>query len=483
MSGLKRFSSTTGFHNALKEKGTQNSLSSTAIGFKKIQESKNKKTKYDNFVGDAAAIIDQFEHKSDLLKIDNLADFLKKKQAVKKEGMRRLRCKVMKLTDKILTYSCGHLKYMKDRGSLIDLRVQCKNMHQKNHIIELTKQGRRQFDTLRKNEFKRPENLHDTKNLNLPKLNLVEELCEFLSREEIDEISDDPFFYLSNSKGKPLHEELLNVEDWNKVAGLTEPTLTETNINIYKFVCNGLRVLKKPEPNLENFYLKPRDYEIPVRVKWHNNSDETLSYYWTNRNRLHNLMIKLEPGQSMQFQAYAGHPWTVRTDEGVIAYFSPLKTCQNYEMLAIVTDKNLESSFVKHQVERTIHEFNVEHAYEKNKRYVDQKYQNYRITNHKARQTFNKNYASEMHARDYRHHILKKEVESKEQKADQIIQKVKDNVAYCQKEKIAEEKRQQFKIHANRAQQKDEEDMTAFNELLKNHCKQHAIQQTKNTET
>ena len=103
MSGLKRFSSTTGFHNALKEKSTKNSLSSTAIGFKKIEEPKNKKTKYDNFVGDAAAIIDQFEHKSDLLKIDNLADFLKKKQAVKKEGMRRLRCKVMKLTDKILT--------------------------------------------------------------------------------------------------------------------------------------------------------------------------------------------------------------------------------------------------------------------------------------------------------------------------------------------------------------------------------------------
>jgi len=41
-----------------------------------------------------------------------------------------------------------------------------------------------------------------------------------LTKEEIDEISDDPYFYLSTNNGKCLHKDLLNIESWNKEAGL-----------------------------------------------------------------------------------------------------------------------------------------------------------------------------------------------------------------------------------------------------------------------
>jgi len=43
--------------------------------------------------------------------------------------------------------------------------------------------------------------------LNFKEENIVSKLCKHLTREEIDEISDDPLFYLVNDKGKPISPE------------------------------------------------------------------------------------------------------------------------------------------------------------------------------------------------------------------------------------------------------------------------------------
>lgn len=444
-------------------------MSSTQIGFKKSKEENNKQSLQNNFTdGDNEIRLKLAPN----IGIDDLASFLKKKQHVKKDRMRRLRCKVMKLTDKILSFSCGHLKYMSTRGMLIDLRMFTKNENLKNYIHNLTQEGRRQFDTLKKKDYDRVQNLNDTKGLDQPKLNLVTELSEFLTQEEIDEISDDPFYYFSNSKGKPLHQELLNVGDWNKSAGLIAPTQLETNMNIYKFVSNGLRVLKTPETNLENFYLKSRNYEQPIRLKWHNDSEDNLSYFWTNKERQHKLMVELNPGQGIEFHTYAGHPWTVRTEEGVIAYYNPLKNCKRNNLLEITTDVRLESTFVEREIKRNVHEFNDIHAYEKNQKNLNLKHNHYRIKNYRTRQVFEKNFEEEMSAQVFRNGVFRAEIQNKEKKADIIIKKYKESIEYHKKEKMEEEKRKMYKLQGNLQQLKEIEEMNVLNEQIKNNCKQ-----------
>ena len=64
-----------------------------------------------------------------------------------------------------------------------------------------------------------------------------------------------------------------------------------------------------------------------------------------------------------------------------------------------------------------------DHAYEKHERYVEAKYQHYRIKNHKSRQLFNKNHALEQHAQNYRNEVQRKEIENKEYKADNLYPK------------------------------------------------------------
>lgn len=66
-----------------------------------------------------------------------------------------------------------------------------------------------------------------------------------LTRDEIDEISDDPFFYLSDNKGQPLHQDLLNVEFWNKGAGLGDYDEEVEDLDVYRFYSVPFTFLKK----------------------------------------------------------------------------------------------------------------------------------------------------------------------------------------------------------------------------------------------
>jgi hypothetical protein len=63
--------------------------------------------------------------------------------------MRRLRCKVMRLTPKIITQSCGHLMYMNQRGGIIDLRMNNKDENLRKQIAYLTGQLRRNFASVK----------------------------------------------------------------------------------------------------------------------------------------------------------------------------------------------------------------------------------------------------------------------------------------------------------------------------------------------
>jgi hypothetical protein len=63
--------------------------------------------------------------------------------------MRRLRCKVMRLIPNVITHSCGHLMYMKQRGGIIDLRVNNKDENLKQQIAYLTGQLRRNFASVK----------------------------------------------------------------------------------------------------------------------------------------------------------------------------------------------------------------------------------------------------------------------------------------------------------------------------------------------
>lgn len=66
-----------------------------------------------------------------------------------------------------------------------------------------------------------------------------------LTKDEIDEISDDPFFYLSDNKGEPLHQDLLNVEFWNKEAGLGDYEEEVEDLDVYRFYSVSYLFLKK----------------------------------------------------------------------------------------------------------------------------------------------------------------------------------------------------------------------------------------------
>jgi hypothetical protein len=65
-----------------------------------------------------------------------------------------------------------------------------------------------------------------------------------LTRDEIHEISDDPFFYLSDNKGQPLHQDLLNVEFWNKGAGLGDYDEEVEDLDVYRFYSVPFTFLK-----------------------------------------------------------------------------------------------------------------------------------------------------------------------------------------------------------------------------------------------
>lgn len=153
------------------------------------------------------------------VKFGQVTTDLEKKMDQKKQYMRRLRCKVNKLCVKILKIKCGHLNYFNDRSEIIDLRLETKNKHLTENYAMLTKVGKRHFRSSQKLKYEKPVNLWETKGLKLPKENLVEKLCKYLDKDEIEEIADDPIFYLSNSLGKPQHPELLDNNLWSKESG------------------------------------------------------------------------------------------------------------------------------------------------------------------------------------------------------------------------------------------------------------------------
>ena len=53
----------------------------------------------------------------------------------------------------------------------------------------------------------------------LRRKNLVKEICARLSKEEVDLVSDDPYFYL-NVNGRMMHEQLSDLQLWNEEAGI-----------------------------------------------------------------------------------------------------------------------------------------------------------------------------------------------------------------------------------------------------------------------
>jgi hypothetical protein len=69
--------------------------------------------------------------------------------------------------------------------------------------------------------LKLPPTLHRTADLkNLPKPNIVPQLCKYLSPSEISHVADDPLFYLCNDVGAPISPELVDERDWYIQAGI-----------------------------------------------------------------------------------------------------------------------------------------------------------------------------------------------------------------------------------------------------------------------
>lgn len=190
--------------------------------------------------------------------------------------MRRLRCKVMKLTEKVFKKKCGHLNYMDNRYELIDSRMDFKSFHLNEINTKLTQEGRRGFATVRKIDGIRPFMQSDTDGVELKKENMVQRLCKYLTKEEIDEISDDPYFYLSNN-GKAFDSELQNVEYWNIEAGLGIDTTEKgprhihvlpENQSIYYHKLNAEIAYDKANWLIDKKTSYFKDKNIRTRMKW-----------------------------------------------------------------------------------------------------------------------------------------------------------------------------------------------------------------------
>lgn len=146
---------------------------------------------------------------------------LKKRRLRKREDMRRLRCKVLSLVENVIKPFCGHNYYQEDRFKICRNRLDTKIVKHREISANLISQSRKSFEIpLKVDQPIRPIMLDDESEVFIKKNNIVERLCALLTKDEINEISDDPIFYFSDNNGYVQDPQLTNVQLWNKEAGL-----------------------------------------------------------------------------------------------------------------------------------------------------------------------------------------------------------------------------------------------------------------------
>lgn len=115
-----------------------------------------------------------------------------------------------------------------------------------------------------------------TSDLNLKEDNIVRKLCKHLTKAEIDEISDDPLFYMVNDQGKPISPELVDVKYWYLEAGigsdydaLQEGRQKKINFEIQRkrYLKQGIELCKCHIPSQQSQHYHKKNIENAQTVK------------------------------------------------------------------------------------------------------------------------------------------------------------------------------------------------------------------------
>jgi hypothetical protein len=191
------------------------------------------------------------EHKR---KDRNIQNLLERKRFKKRDEMRHLRGKIMRVLKDIFHINCGHVDYLCSRHQELD-QFDAKKESKKKFFVKNRSEAnlvtnpnpRMLFANHKYPKF--PPTLHRTQDLtNLPKENVVLRLCQYLSPREISLIADDPLFYLCTSDGTPISPELVDHKFWYIQAGIgtdfslikRQQILTSNHkVSMYKKISQG----------------------------------------------------------------------------------------------------------------------------------------------------------------------------------------------------------------------------------------------------
>jgi hypothetical protein len=163
------------------------------------------------------------EHKR---KDRNIQNLLERKRFKKRDEMRHLRGKILRVLKDIFHLNCGHVDYLCSRHQELDQTDAKKEFKKKNFVKNRSEANLVTNPNppmlFANHEYpKLPPTLHRTTDLpNLPKDNIVLRLCQHLSPQEISHVADDPLFYLYNDLGEPISPELVDQKFWYIQAGI-----------------------------------------------------------------------------------------------------------------------------------------------------------------------------------------------------------------------------------------------------------------------
>ena len=94
--------------------------------------------------------------------------------------------------------------------------------------------------------------------------------------------------------------------------------------------------------------LRSRIYSTSIYIRFHNDSNEKLSYYWIDYEGKEKIYSVLQPHSSYQQQTYTTHPWKIynstNTISKLIAVYIPPEDLKAGEIVQIFTYNNLDTT-------------------------------------------------------------------------------------------------------------------------------------------